>query len=131
MYPNLSPDLVYQTTLKSQANNVSFETDDGVTIITEKVNEPISGLPGTSYTLESPNRNQIFYPLVFTVETKIPLNIMDLMTTPNSEIQFSYKGNTYYGWLLQVSDEPSFTPKQTYKLIASPSNNLTDLINGL
>lgn len=131
MYPNLSPDLVYQSTMQSQANNVSFETDDGVTIITEKVNEPISGLPGTSYTLESPNRNQIFYPLIFTVETKIPSNIMDLMTNPHGEFQFTYKGNTYYGWLLQVSDEPSFTPKQTYKLIASTSNNLTDLINGL
>jgi hypothetical protein len=131
MYPNISPDLVYKSTAVSQANNVGLETDDGVTIITEKLNEPINNLPGTSYTLESPNRNQVFYPLVFNIETKIPSNIMDLMTNPNNEIQFTYKGNTYYGWLLQVSDEPSFTPKQTYKLIASTSNNLTDLINGL
>lgn len=131
MYPNTSPDLVYQTSFKSQAGNAGLETDDGVTIITEKLNEAINGLPGTDYTNESPNRNEIFYPLIFTVEAKIPTNIMDLMTNPHGEIQFSYKGNTYYGWLLQVSDEPSFTPKQTYKLIASTSNTLTDLINGI
>lgn len=128
MYPNLSPTITYQSSSKSQANNVGMETDDGVTIIAEKVGEMISNLPPTN---ETTPRYQIFYPLVFTIDVKIPLNIMELMNNPHREFSFTYKGNTYYGWLLQVSDEPTYTPKQTYKLIASTSNNLTDLINGI
>lgn len=128
MYPNTSGSIEFNTSFKTQNGALGMVTDDGVTIITEKASETIGSLPGTG---ETPNRNTIFYPLVFTVETKIPLNIMDLMTDPYCELTFTYLGNTYYGWMLEVSDEPSHTPKQVYKLIASPSNTLTTLINGL
>lgn len=128
MYPNTSGSIEFNTSFKTQNGALGMVTDDGVTIITEKASETIGSLPGTG---ETPNRNTIFYPLVFTVETKIPLNVMDLMTDPYCEFTFTYLGNTYYGWLLEVSDEPSHTPKQVYKLIASPSNTLTTLINGL
>lgn len=131
VYPNLSQNLTFTSSAKTQENNVALETDDGVTVINEKTSEIISGLPGTDYSLESPNRYEIFYPLVFTIDVKIPSNIMELMNNPHREFSFTYKGNTYYGWLLQVSDEPTYTPKQTYKLIASTSNNLTTLINGI
>jgi len=128
MYPLLLPSISYSTSEKTIAGAGGLITDDGVTIIEEKANEQISTLPGTG---ETPNRNTIFYPLIFTFETMIPANINDLMTNPYCEFTFTYKGTTYYGWLLEVSDEPSFTPKQTYKLIASPSNTLSNLINGL
>ena len=128
LYPPIPNTLTYTTSSKTASGNVGMATDDGVTIITEQANESISSLPPTG---EGTPRNQVLFPLVFTVEVKVPTNISILMANPHREIEFTYNGITGYGWLLQVSDEPSFTPKQTYKLIASTTNTLTDLINGI
>jgi hypothetical protein len=46
-------------------------------------------------------------------------------------VQFSYKGNTYEGFIIEASDSPTYRPKQTFKLLAKAGTNLTNLINGL
>lgn len=127
-YPSTTDILTFNTSGKTTNGNVAMETDDGVTIINEKSAVPYSSLPDTD---EVSPRSEIFYPIIFTVDTKIPLNIKTIMNNPYREISFRYKGNTYYGWLLSVSDSPSFKPKQTYKLICSPTTDINTLINGI
>lgn len=127
-YPSTTDILTFNTSGKTTNGNVAMETDDGVTIINEKSSVPYSSLPDTD---EGTPRSEIFYPIIFTVDTKIPLNIKTIMNNPYREISFRYKGNTYYGWLLSVSDSPSFKPKQTYKLICSPTTDINTLINGI
>jgi hypothetical protein len=112
-------DMTFNTSSKTTDTSVGLGTDDGVTIIIEKDTIAISDLTGTT----------LFYPLVFTIDVKIPQNILALLTaSPYGEIDFEWLGNTYYGFLLEVSDSPTYTPKQTYRLIATTNNTLSNLI---
>jgi hypothetical protein len=118
-YPLASGVLTFNTSSKTTNDAIGLGTDDGVTIIIEKDSEMISGLPDT----------ELFLPIVFTVDVKIPQNILALLTAvPYGEIEFQWLGNTFYGFLLDVTDSPTYTPKQTYKLIATPNNDLSKLI---
>lgn len=127
-YPSTTDTLTFNTSSKTTNGNVPMVTDDGITIIDEKANVNYFDLPDTN---EGTPRSEVFYPIVFTVDTKIPMNINNVMENPYREISFRYKGNTYYGWLLSVSDSPSFKPKQTYKLICSPTTDINQLIDGI
>lgn len=118
-YPVTSTLLSFTSSQKSINGGGGLEWDDGVTVINEKDNEVVSGLPG----------NLFFYPLIFEVTLKVPLNPSTVFSTPYVQFSFDYKGLTLYGWLIEVSDKPAFRMGQEYKLLCSQNNTLTDLIN--
>lgn len=73
--------------------------------------------------------NPLFYGIVFEFECLVPQNILSVLSTnPFGKIKFTADGLDWYGFLLEVSDEPVLKPKQTYKLLCSTSNDLNKLI---
>jgi hypothetical protein len=122
--PYTSSVLTYVNSSKTQNGGVYLITDDGSTIIDEQENETIGNLSTTPY----------FVPYLFTIEVKIPVTLQEIFDTGMQRfapVQFSYKGNTYEGFIIEASDSPTYRPKQTFKLLAKAGTNLTNLINGL
>ena len=118
-HPSNYLDLKFNTSSKTTNTGVGLGTDDGVTIIIENQDETINSLDGTI----------MLFPIVFTIEVKTPINILDLLTNvPHGYIEFEWLGNPYSGYILEVSDMPTYTPKQTFKLIAQAGIDLTPLI---
>jgi hypothetical protein len=130
-YPQGTSVLKYNSTEKSTSGNLGLVTDDGVTIIDEKANEIINNLSLANLPAGAYTNDCIFYPLMFSVEAKIPLNISTLNSNPYIEIEFTYKGNTYYGWVVSMKDQPSFRQKQTFKLLCSSKTSLATLQYGI
>lgn len=107
----------YITFSSSEKNQLMTSTIDGVTII-ENSNVLVSSLP-----------KGMFIPHLFEIICKTPYNIVDLIEdSPFGVIQFSYKGNSYKGFVLQAGQQPALNPEQTFKLLASPTNNMLNLI---
>jgi len=77
-------------------------------------------------TLDAP----LFYPIVLEFDCLIPQNILSLLTSnPYGKIRIEDSdGREYFGFLLEVQDEPVMRPKQTYKLLCAPSTDLNNLI---
>jgi hypothetical protein len=103
---------------KSTNTGAGMVTDDGVTIITEKQSEDITDLDG----------NVLFYPILFSIGSHNAQLFNSLQSNPYKEIQLSYKGLDYYGWLLEFGDKPTADQRQEYKLLCSPSTDLINLI---
>lgn len=119
-----SSNLTYANQTKTQNGNISVVTDDNVQLWDEMANEQISGLAPSGY----------FLPYILTIEVKIPVNlqeIFDFGMTAFGLVQFTYKGNTYEGYIIEATDSPTYRPKQTFKLLANYGTNLNDLINGI
>lgn len=107
--------IVFQTTTKA-AYNLS-RTIGGKTI-TEKADAVIG-------TLAKP----LFLPQVFQFATRVPLNIVNLIEADSyGKIGFTWKGNHFYGYLLECSQQPALNAKQTFKLLAGADNDLSKLI---
>jgi hypothetical protein len=71
----------------------------------------------------------MMYPLVFTFKTEVPDTFAQLMNNAvNRHVRFNYNGKTLWGFPMEMSQKPSMNESQTWKLIASPKNNITDLI---
>lgn len=122
--PYTSSVLTYVNSSKTQNGGVYLITDDGSTIIDEQENETIGNLSSTPY----------FVPYLFTIEVKIPVTLQSIFDTGMQRfapVEFTYKGNTYEGFIIEASDSPTYRPKQTFKLLAKAGTNLTNLINGL
>ena len=122
--PYTAANLTYTNSSKTQDNNVHLETDDGTTIINEQQNEQIGNLGTQPY----------FMPYMFTIEVKIPVNLQSIFDNGAQRfgtVEFTYKGTTYEGYIIEATDSPTYRPKQTFKLLAKAGTNLTDLINGL
>lgn len=118
-HPSNYLDLKFNTSSKTTNTGVGLGTDDAGLIIIEKQDETINSLDGTI----------MLFPIVFTIEVKTPINILDLLTNvPHGYIEFEWLGNPYSGYILEVSDMPTYTPKQTFKLIAQAGIDLTPLI---
>lgn len=117
-YPNLSQVFTFTSSAKTIDGAGGLEWDDGVTVINEKDNEIMSGLPGSP----------LFYPLIFEIEVKVPLDPSDVFSTPYTRFTFEYKGHTLYGFLIEVTDKPALRSVQNYRLLCSTDNTLTDLI---
>jgi hypothetical protein len=72
--------------------------------------------------------NPLFFPLYFTFKTQVPDNFTQLLSgTANGHIKFSYNGKSFYGFPVEVKQQFALNPSQTWKLLASPLNNLADL----
>jgi len=119
-----SGNLTFVNQTKTQEGNISVITDDGLKVYDEKANQQISGLSISGY----------FLPYLLTIEVKIPVNLQEIFDTAMTAfglIEFTYKGNTYQGYIIEATDSPTYRPKQTFKLLAKFGTNLTNLINGL
>jgi len=72
----------------------------------------------------------LFLALVFRFKTQVPLNFADILNgAANGYIQFSYLGNLYYGFPLEVTQKPSLNDTQEWTLLASPQNQLSQFVD--
>ena len=118
LYPLSSEQIEFTSIGKSTDTGAGMVTDDGVTIITEKQSEDISDLDGSV----------LFYPFIFRIGSHNAQQFTTLQSNPYKEIQFSYKGLDYYGWLVEFGDKPTADQRQDYRLLCSPSTDLINLI---
>lgn len=119
-----SSNLTFANQSKTQSGNLSVITDDGLNLYDEMSNEIISDLAPSGY----------FLPYIMTIEVKIPVNLQEIFDVSGASfgvVEFSYKGNTYEGFIIEATDSPTYRPKQTFKLLAKFGTNLTTLINGI
>lgn len=108
----------WQVGSKNQDANNSLQTTLGPVTITEREDVLVGDLD-----------NIIFKPIIFDIECKHPDSVQPIMdATPFGKIRFTYKGYEYYGFVIQVSDEPFLRPKQKYKLLCSPNTDINNLI---
>lgn len=113
-----SKHIKFQTNSKSNYTATKMVTDDGVNIIDEGADILVSDLS-----------NKIFKPYVFEFRTMVPVNIYVVMNTnPYGKVKFMWKDEEYYGYILKVSQEPTYNAPQQFKLISHPDNDLTKLI---
>jgi hypothetical protein len=119
IYPTTGQTLKYISSQKTSNGDIGLETTVGGTTISEKKNEAFSGIPGTVK----------FYNTIISITTRIPLNIMNIVANPFQQLSCNYKGVTIYGYALEVTNEPTKRPRQSYKLLCSTSTNLNDLKN--
>lgn len=118
MYPMTTELIEFTSIGKSTDTGAGMVTDDGVTIITEKQSEQITNLYG----------DVLFYPIMFNIGSHNAQLFTTLQSNPYKEIQFSYKGLDYYGWLVEFGDMPTADQRQNYKLLCSPTTDLTNFI---
>lgn len=72
----------------------------------------------------------LFLPMIFQFETDVPGDLSALITAnPYGKIGFSYRGSQYYGFILEVGIRPADNAVCTWKLLATPSNDLSKLIH--
>lgn len=111
---NLAPGaLTFQTADKNQFVSTTL---GGVTI-KENASVDIHDLSSPAY-----------YPLIFEVDTEVPMNFADLFNNAaNGHIEFSYNNKLFYGFPIQVTAKPALNESQTWKLLCSPKTNLSDL----
>ncbi len=71
----------------------------------------------------------LFIPLEFRFESPMPLDIIDIMEAgPDGSFSFTYNGDTYYGFPMEVSIQPANRPAQDTTLLCSPQTDITKLI---
>lgn len=70
-----------------------------------------------------------FLPIEVTFTANSPRNIQYLINqTPYGVIQFTYFGNVYKGFVLEISSDVSRNEEREFKLLLTASNNLLNLI---
>jgi hypothetical protein len=71
----------------------------------------------------------MFLPYYFDFEAKSPVNLFELLeANTNRCFQFTWEGVTYYGFLIKAGMAPNTSEKQEFKLLATPQNDMTNLI---
>lgn len=71
-----------------------------------------------------------FLPLIFTFDTSVKETAKKLFDyAANGYVSFPYKNKIFYGFPLEISIKPAMNDVQTWKLLASPQNNLNDLVD--
>lgn len=74
--------------------------------------------------------DKLWLPLIFDFDTQVPISAYNIFNfAANGHISFPYKGKTFYGFPIQVTIKPNLNDSQSWKLLASPLNNLDDLVN--
>lgn len=68
--------------------------------------------------------SQLFLPYYINFTTKLPLNVLTIMSeTPYGKIKFSVNGRIYYGYMMDGGVKPAMNDKQTWKLLSTVDNN--------
>lgn len=104
----------FQTTYK---NRDLVVTSNGVTIA-EKADILIASLPG-----------KLWLPELVTTKVKVPLFITTLIDAdPYGQLRFVWRGQEWWGFIIDAGQNPDFNKSQTYKLLLSTRNDLSRLI---
>lgn len=107
--------------VSADKNDQLSTTENGITI-TEKANVFVGSLPAP-----------LFRPIKFTFNTRVPLNLMDILLLPPEarygRVKFRWKGNDYYGFILKASQVPQLNPSQNWELICAAGVNILPLVN--
>ena len=113
----LNQDLFFQS---SDKNNQLSTTDSNDITIIENADERINDLPGTA----------LYYPIEFEFKTQIPATFNQIFNkVKNALIQFTYLGQTFYGFPIEVKCKPALNEAQQWKLRCSPLTDITALSN--
>lgn len=114
LWPYGASKLTYQTTEK----NANLQTVQSGLTIKEIADVTVGDLAAP-----------VFYPIKAEFETVVPDNLVNLMASnPHGLYQFTYKGKTYKGWVIEASQRPSDNAEQEWTLLLSTDNDLTNLI---
>lgn len=106
--------LKFQTATK----NSDLSTTLGAEVITENADITIGSLG-----------DRLFLPVYFSFTTALPLNVQNTIRQfPYHRIRFSFKGQSFTGYLWDGGVKPATDDEQQWKLLAAPDNDLTKLI---
>lgn len=113
----LNQDLFFQS---SDKNNQLITTDSNGLRIIENADERISDLPGKA----------LYYPIEFEFKTQIPATFNQIFNkVKNALVKFTYLGQEFYGFPIEVKCKPSLNEAQQWKLRCSPLTDITALSN--
>jgi len=103
--------------LSSEKNPQLVVTESGITI-SERADLNVGDL-----------LPKLFLPIVAEFETVVPTNLIQLMEeNPHGFFTFTYLGTEYKGFVLEASQRVTDEAEQTWKLLLSPSTDITKLI---
>lgn len=118
-----SEDLKLITTGKNTSGNVRLITSEGIvpTVIDESLDENINDLSTSS--------NAYFAPFLFKVTAKTPVSLLSTINTdPYGFVAFRWLGDSYYGYILQMSEKVAERQKGDFELIAMTDTDFSNLI---
>lgn len=96
--------------------NVSVRAYSGGSYIAEKL----------EHTISAPT---MFLPLIFEIECALPYTLIDsLNTNAVRRASFTYRGDTFYGWVMEVQAKLSGRGSGKVKLLCAAGNTLTNLV---
>lgn len=117
-YPFQGHELKYQTTEKNGALRTVWQS-------------PIASIP-TVFDEDANiviGNNLIFLPYYFDFETEVPVNLVELSgTNPRRPFSFEWRGKMYYGFRMKDGIQPDTEAEQSFRLLATPQNNMTNLL---
>jgi hypothetical protein len=115
LYNQLDRNLIFQVADKNSSLSTTL---NGVTVM-DGVDVPLGTLPGEI----------LFRPFYFEFQTKVPTSFIDLVkSSANGHIKFSYCGNDFYGFPVDIKVKPALEDAQEWKLLCSPVVDLKNLI---
>lgn len=113
-----SMDLKLQASSKTTSAGTKMVTDDGVTIIDEGTDIIVTDLD-----------DPLFVPMVVEVECLSPLNLSDLMDDyENQYVEYTYKGNSYGGFILKCRMDLAIPKKQVFTLLLTTTSDLSNMV---
>lgn len=72
----------------------------------------------------------LWFPLIFDFDTEVDMTAEEVFNfAANGHIKFPYKDKWFYGFPIQVTVKPNLKDAQSWKLLASPLNNIADLVD--
>jgi len=120
--PNDTDYINFQTTGKNNASSSKMITlTGGVVDYDEGLKIQISELCNDG--------DELFQPWIIEFETKEKINLYNLIETDKyTYIEFVYRNESYYGYIIEVTSKPSIRATAKFKLIATQSTDITQLI---
>lgn len=71
----------------------------------------------------------LFKPYYFEFDCESPVGITDALDTdPNQPFSFEWEGETYTGFLIKAGIAPDSNKEQTFRLLSTPQNDITQFI---
>jgi hypothetical protein len=112
-----------------EASKMVFRTSDKNAELSYKLNGK-TFTEKADITVGDMTPGPLWLPYIFSFTTQVPRNLPTLMAGNNKygKFQFTWRGMTFKGWVLEVSQQPADNEKQTWKLLASWDNNLLNFI---
>lgn len=121
-YYNQGDDFKFGSGAKyNSGDSYMITTEGGTSVINERADEPIATL--------CDDGDELFIPIVVEFETIEPVNIYSLIRDyPYYAIEFTFREQSYFGFILSVSSKPVIRGKSKFKVLLTRDNDATDLI---